>query len=136
MFQSRDELGAAGFAENTLCDNSCGYHSNTLWSAQEDALRRVIFVEVQCEFFLKDLSGNEWLPLGDTTSYNKRPELGSCPSLGTPGLQEAGPLFRYKQGPDKHRTCAVYLFPFPSFSLWDSVQDPVNQIVYACFLVI
>lgn len=30
---------------------------------------------------------------------------------------------------------AVYLFPFPSFSLWDSVQDPVNQIVYACFLI-
>lgn len=43
---------------------------------------------------------------GNTTSYNKSSELGSSPSLGTPGLKEAGPQFRYKQGPDKHRTWA------------------------------
>lgn len=49
--------------------------------------------------------GNGYLP-GNTTSYNKRPELGSSPSLGTPGLKEAGPQFRDKQGPDKHRTWA------------------------------
>lgn len=55
--QSRDELGAAGLGENTRCGNTCGYHNNPLWSAQEDPLRRVIFVEVQCEVFLKDLSG-------------------------------------------------------------------------------
>lgn len=48
VFQSRDELGAAGLGENTCV---------VTLSAQEDPLRKVIFVEVQCEFFLKDLSG-------------------------------------------------------------------------------